>query len=101
MKVNRITILLPLTYEQEQSELNDRVTNLRAELSEVKDKMDNIDRFMNLVKKYTDVTELTSEIVKEFIYKIIVHQAEKVNGHRTQEVEIIYNCVGAINLPSS
>lgn len=56
---------------------------------------------MRLVNRYTDVPELTPEIVKEFIYRIIVHQAEKVDGHRTQQVEIIYNCVGAITIPNS
>lgn len=74
---------------------------LRAELSEASEKSDNIEKFMRLVNRYTDVPELTPEIVKEFIYRIIVHQAEKVDGHRTQQVEIIYNCVGAITIPNS
>ncbi|MCI8733546.1 MAG: DUF4368 domain-containing protein [Clostridia bacterium] len=26
----------------------------------------------------------------------MVHQAEVVNGHKKQTIEIIYNCVGAI-----
>lgn len=56
---------------------------------------------MSLVNKYTEVPELTSEIVREFIYKVIVHEKQKVDGHRTQAVEIIYNCVGAIELPDS
>lgn len=92
---------LTATYEQEQSELNEKVKTLRVELSEAKDKLDNIDWFMSLVNKYTDVPELTSEIVREFIYKVIVHEKQKVDGHRTQAVEIIYNCVGAIELPNS
>lgn len=91
---------LTTTYEQEQSELNEKVKVLRTELSEAKDKLNNIDRFMSLVNKCTDVPELTSEIVREFIYKVIVHEKQKVNGHRTQAVEIIYNCVGAIELPN-
>ncbi len=39
---------------------------------------------------------LTPEILHEFISKIVVHQAEVVNGHKKQTIEIIYNCVGAI-----
>lgn len=92
---------LTATYEQEQSELNEKVKTLRVELSEAKDKLDNIDRFISLVNKYNDVPELTPEIVREFIYKIIVHEKQKVNGHRTQAVEIIYNCVGVIELSNS
>lgn len=37
----------------------------------------------------------------KFIYKVIVHEKHKIDGHRTQAVEIIYNCVGAIELPDS
>ena len=92
---------LTSAYEQEQTELENRVKMLRAELSEASEKSDNIEKFMRLVNRYTDVPELTPEIVKEFIYRIIVHQAEKVDGHRTQQVEIIYNCVGAITIPNS
>ena len=92
---------LTSAYEQEQTELENRVKMLRAELSEASEKSDNIEKFMRLVNRYTDVPELTLEIVKEFIYRIIVHQAEKVDGHRTQQVEIIYNCVGAITIPNS
>lgn len=50
--------------------------------------------------KSTIITELTPEVVREFIEKVIVHQAEKVNGKRRQTVEIIYNCVGAILNPT-
>lgn len=92
---------LTVTYEQEQSDLIEKVKMFRAELSEAKNKLDNIDRFMSLVNKYTEVPELTSEIVREFIYKVIVHEKQKVDGHRTQAVEIIYNCVGAIDIPNS
>ena len=48
------------------------------------------------MRKYTEITELTPEIVRTFIEKIIVHEKEKVDGKRRQTVEIIYNCVGAI-----
>jgi len=56
---------------------------------------------MRIIHRYTDVSELTAEILREFIDKIIVHQAEKVNGKRKQTIEIIYNCVGAITLPAA
>lgn len=60
----------------------------------------NTDRFLALVKKYTEITELDAEITREFIDKIIVFKAEKVDGHRTQRIQIFYNCIGAIDLPN-
>ena len=87
-------------YEQEQATLTERIKVLRKELSTAKEEADNVTKFMRLVKRYTEITELTPEIVREFIQKVIVHQAEKVNGKRMQAVEIIYNCVGAIPNPT-
>lgn len=56
----------------------------------------NVSNFLKIIRKYTEITELTSEILHEFISKIVVHQAEVVDRHRKQTMEIIYNCVGAI-----
>lgn len=87
-------------YEQEQETLTERIKVLRKELSTAKVDADNVTKFMRLVKRYTEITELTPEVVREFIEKVIVHQAEKVNGKRRQAVEIIYNCVGVIPNPT-
>lgn len=51
---------------------------------------------MRLVKRYTEITELSPEIVRTFIDKIYVHKGEKAQGGHRQTIEIIYNCVGAI-----
>ena len=42
----------------------------------------------------TRLTELTPEIVHEFIEKIVVSQPEKVDGKRHQTVDIYYNTIG-------
>ena len=38
--------------------------------------------------------------IREFVEKIIVFQAEKVDGHRQQKIQIIYNCIGAVDIPA-
>ncbi len=83
-------------YEDEQAALTERVEILHRELSTAKEQTDNIDKFLRLVRKYTEITELTPEIVRTFIEKIIVHEKERVDGKLRQTVEIIYNCVGVI-----
>lgn len=45
-----------------------------------------------------EITELNTEIVREFIDKIIVFKAEEVNGCRQQKIQIIYNSIGAVDL---
>ena len=51
---------------------------------------------MLLIQKYSDFTELTPEILRSFIDKVIVHEKTKENGHYRQTVEIVYNFVGEI-----
>ncbi|WP_242997805.1 DUF4368 domain-containing protein [Roseburia sp. AF20-18LB] len=70
-------------------------------LSKAKEENLNAQYFLSLVKKYAEFTELNAEIIREFDDKIIVFKAEKMNGRRQQEIQIIYNCIGAVNLPAS
>ncbi|MCD7918897.1 MAG: DUF4368 domain-containing protein [Clostridiales bacterium] len=54
---------------------------------------------MALAKKYTDFTELTTPMIYEFVDKILVHKAEKIDGERVQEVEIYLKYVGKVDIP--
>ncbi len=87
------------SYEQEQRELKERAYHLRQELSKSKEQSDNVTRFMRSVRKYTEITELTPGIVREFVQKVVVYQAEKINGRRTQRIDLYFNGVGQILLP--
>ncbi len=59
----------------------------------------NTDMFISLAKRYTDFEELTPAMINEFVSKVIVHEAEGIGAHRTQEVEIYLNYIGKIELP--
>lgn len=83
-------------YEQEQSALIERIRKLQEILSKAKEQSDNVSRFMRLIRKYTEIEELTPEIVREFIEKVVVHERQKIAGKKVQAVEIVYNCVGVI-----
>ena len=51
-------------------------------------------------KKFvTKIPELDAKIIREFIDRIIVFKTEKINGRRTQRIQISYNCIGEINIP--
>ena len=83
-------------YETEQTQLKSRVTELEQLLSAEKDDAMNVTQFLALVKKYTEVQELTAEIIREFVEKIYVYQAEKVDGHRVQKIKVIWNYIGEL-----
>lgn len=83
------------TYEAEQATLKERVKTLKAEIEKAKEQDDKILDFMLHIYKYSNFEELTPEILRSFIDKVIVHEKTKVNGHYRQTVEVIYNFVGA------
>ena len=84
------------TYEAEQATLKERVKTLKAEIEKAKAQDDKILDFMLLIYKYSNFEELTPEILRSFIDKVIVHEKTKINGHYRQTVEIVYNFVGTI-----
>ena len=87
------------TYETEQAELTEKAQTLKAEIEKDKKEKDEILDFLCLVEKYSSVEELTPEIIRSFVDKIIVHEKRKENGHYRQEVEIVYNFIGAVEIP--
>lgn len=89
---------LSLDYELEQEELKKTMINLQCEYYEVSLDALNTDKFIKIVRKYTKIIQLTPEILHEFIDKVIIHAPDKSSGERIQKVEIIYNCVGTINI---
>lgn len=86
-------------YEEEQFELKAQIKNMRKIVAEEKKHELNADGFLQIVRKYSSVEELTSEILHEFIDKIIVHHKEKVFGETIQKIEIYYNMIGQVQIP--
>ncbi|MBR6392944.1 MAG: DUF4368 domain-containing protein, partial [Eubacterium sp.] len=88
---------LSLSLENEQRELKQSVPAMEAELKEETDKTENLQQFIDKVKKLSEPTELTNELVHEFIDKIVVSKPEKINGKRHQRLDIYYNGIGIID----
>jgi hypothetical protein len=86
-------------YEAEQGENNKRVKILRTELQKEQGQQYAADSFINVVRKYTNPTELTQLMLAELIEKIEVYHAEKIDGMTVQRLNIYYNFVGVIELP--
>ena len=90
---------LSYKYEDEQAELKQRIKHMKKVVVEEKAHELNCDGFLSIVRKYTDVTELTPEILSEFIDKIVVHHRENLYGEMVQKVEIYYKMIGFVELP--
>ena len=92
---------LSFNYDKEQQELKIKIEQLSKDIENTEKKDTDITKFISNVKKYTEITKLSSEILNELIEKIVIHQKEKVNGKKTQEIDIYYRGVGIISFPVS
>lgn len=89
---------LSSAYSSEQETLFQSIAEYRHLIEEYDEKKADTSHFMKIVKKYTDVSELTPGILNEFIDKVYVHQKIKVDGKKTQKVDIYFNGIGNVNL---
>ena len=87
-------------YDQEQITLNAKIIELEGKIKAINEQSSSISHFMELVQKYTRIDELTHEVAREFIEKVIIHKAEKVHGHRQMKIDIFYNGIGKVDLPN-
>jgi len=85
-------------YEQDQKDIRVEIVTLEAAVAGQESQLANVNKFLAVVRKYTEIQELSVSIVNEFIDKIIVYDPEKARGKRIQRVDIIYRGVGAIDL---
>ena len=91
---------LSYKYEDEQTELKQKIKHLKKVVAEEKQHEMNADGFLQMVRKYTDIRELTPEILHTFIDKIIIHHKENLFGDMVQKVEIYYKMIGYVELPA-
>lgn len=92
---------LSFNYDKEQQELKLKIEQLSKDIENTEKKDTDVTQFISNVKKYTEIDHLTAEIINELIEKIVIHQQEKLNGKKTQEINIYYRGVGIISFPVS
>ena len=99
--------VLSKDYEAEQAKLKTRIADLNAGLKAIKDRDDGLNRFLLLVDKYTEIPELTPEILNAFIDRIEVgakikcassSDALRRKSTAKRQIRIVYKFVGAVNL---
>lgn len=59
-------------------------------------KRENTTQLLEWVREYTAMKELTKPILNELIDKVVMYDAEKINGKRVQRIDIYYRFVGLI-----
>ena len=90
---------LSVKYEDEQKAVNEKMQNLKDEISNGKSKNVSTDMFIATVQKYTRAKKLTPQMLNELIDKIEVYQSEKIDGNTVQRLKIYYTCIGTLEIP--
>ena len=87
-------------YEAEQGQLKREIEALTAEVSQADMEVTNVAKLIAVTKKYTRIDELTPEILNAIVDKIVIHEREKKDGKRTQQIDIYYSYVGIVDIPT-
>ena len=91
--------LLSTDYEQEQADLERLIEEGKRDIAAFEENTDRAEQFLELARKYTDFSVLTTPMINEFVDKIIVHAPDKSSGERVQEVEIYLKFIGKFEFP--
>ena len=86
-------------YETERTELKGKVSELRKKLSSTQETTKGKEIFLNAVRSFIEMENLTAPLAKELIDHIDVYEAEGKGKNKTQRIVIYYRFVGYIELP--
>jgi len=87
-------------YDSEQAALETTMADLRGKIGAWGEDSLKTDRFIELVKRYTDFSELTTPMLNEFIERVTVHEGEGRGLSRRMRLDIHLNFIGAFEVPA-
>lgn len=90
-------VKLSQSYEEEQHQLQASISDLTEKLAKQQEDKLNISKFMARILKYTELPELTVEIVNELIDKTVIHKPTGTKRNRIIQIDIYYNFIGKLN----
>lgn len=104
--LERITVeqfqMLSDGYSEERARLAEGIPEKEATIQRLRDTVSNTDSFIAKAKRYTDITELTPELLRLFIQKIVVHEkSAKWSKKAMQTIEIHYTDIGCVGAGTS
>jgi DNA invertase Pin-like site-specific DNA recombinase/ssDNA-binding Zn-finger/Zn-ribbon topoisomerase 1 len=88
-------------YGAERNSLDAEIGKLQAEIEGYNNDTVRADKFIELVKRHTEFKELSAALLNEFVEKVIVHEAVKVEGERVQDIEVFFTFIGKFDVPKT
>ena len=90
--------MMSQAYENEQRDLKADVEVLRQEIETQEQQNQNLELFIQKIRKYAELTELTPYAAHELIKAIYIGAPDKSSGKRRQSIHICYDLIGFIPL---
>ncbi|MEA4848556.1 MAG: DUF4368 domain-containing protein [Clostridiaceae bacterium] len=92
--------LLSSEYTLEQAELREKLPKLEQRLERLQNSLTNVAQFIDKAKRYSNITELTPEILRLFIEKNVVgEKSAKYSRIAEQDIWIYYRDIGLMDTP--
>ena len=88
--------MMSKTYEDEQTQLKVEIQSLQQEIEVQERQIENLEQFIQRVRKYEDLDELTPYALRELVKEIYIEAPDKSSGKRHQGIRISYDLVGFI-----
>jgi FKBP-type peptidyl-prolyl cis-trans isomerase len=85
--------ILSAEYESEKGEVVSRIEQIKRKFEQESDVESNYKKFFELMKNYTDLTELSSTIITNVVNRLVVYESDGRGVNRTQRVEVHYRLV--------
>jgi len=91
--------MLSSDYNEEQADITEKLPAIEKQMEALKDQSTGAERFVALARKYTNITELTPEILNTMIDKIIIGERENRHSKKNvkQKIRILFKGFGELD----
>jgi len=86
-------------YADEQDTLERQIAEWKKQVADFEYDGTRADKFIELVKSYTQFTELTTQMLNEFIDKVVIHEREDKSRKTPRKIEIYLRFIGSFSAP--
>jgi hypothetical protein len=86
-------------YDTEQAALDTEIEKLQEAIDSFNTDSVRADKFIELVKRHTEFKEFSAALLNEFVEKVVIHEAVKIDGVRTMKVDVHLSFIGKFELP--
>jgi DNA invertase Pin-like site-specific DNA recombinase len=91
-------VMLSQGYETEQRDLRSNLQALKVQIDKQQQERVGVNEFISRIRKYTEITELSTLLLNELVERIEVYPRDKANKDKIRKVDIYFNYVGLIEI---